>query len=217
LRIAAIGIEIAGSESDDGIAGAKHAPIGQHERGLRIRPAGMDVDAVMADRDALPQSARILRVLPAGRRIGEVERLQRHQLGGIAHPDAPPLGFGHGEGRIKIEIGAGGIVEILAVSNQRHARHRILGEEHAAPADMAEDRVRPVVPMQTRQLLRNRLASAHMVFGRSERRMRRRRFAHGISDLPDPRAIRFRLLRHQRDLAAFGDEALDQVRELTRS
>lgn len=82
---------------------------------------------------------------------------------------------------------------------------------------MPDDRIGPVVPAQPRQLRRDRLAGADMIVGRRQGRMRGRRLADGIGDLPDSRALGLGPLRHQRHLAAIGDEARDQVSELTRS
>ena len=82
LGIAAIGIEIARDEGDDGRARCEFAAVRQGEAGFGIRPAEGGIDTVVTNGDALAIGGGVLLTLPLRRRIGRVERVESEELRG---------------------------------------------------------------------------------------------------------------------------------------
>ena len=86
-------------------------------------------------------SRRVLVALPQGRGVPPIRRLERQQVGRVAHADPCRIIAAWRKLGIEVEIRAGHPVKEFEVAQQRNRRPDVLDEDHLAPAGMANHQV----------------------------------------------------------------------------
>ena len=105
-----IGLQIARHIGQNLILAGQFPAVWQSETGVRIRPDKIDIDPVMDDADLVTVDTRKLRLLPFGRTIGQIRRLDRQKMLSRASAGAKNrIGAGR-ELRIEPDIGAPTVV-----------------------------------------------------------------------------------------------------------